>query len=85
MNHLYVPDGAGFRLAQPHEIVASAHRLLEIQYRCGEPVLEDREKTEDFLRLHLGLNNFEVFGCLHLTKRHRLIAMTDLFRGTIDQ
>lgn len=46
MNHLYVPDGAGFRLANTEEIVSTASRLMEHHYRCGEPVLDDREKRK---------------------------------------
>jgi DNA repair protein RadC len=85
MNRLYVADGAGFRFASAEEIRATAHRLVDHQYRCGEPVLDDPAKLHACLRLHLGLKDYEVFGCLHLTRRHRLIAMTDLFRGTIDR
>jgi DNA repair protein RadC len=32
----------------------------------------------------LGGKDYEVFGLVHLTARHRLIAVEDLFRGTID-
>lgn len=85
MNRLYVADGADFRFATAEEIQTTAHRLIDYQYRCGEPVLTDPAKLYACLRLHLGLKEYEVFGCLHLTKRHRLIAMTDLFRGTIDR
>ena len=82
---MYVPEGAGFRLASVEEIRATAHRLVDHHYRCREPVLEDPAKLHACLRQHLGLKHYEVFGCLHLTKRHRLIAMTDLFRATIDR
>jgi DNA repair protein RadC len=85
MNRLYVADGADFRFATAEEIQTTAHRLIDYHYRCGEPVLADPAKLHACLRLHLGLKEYEVFGCLHLTKRHRLIAMTDLFRGTIDR
>ena len=44
----------------------------------------DPRRTEEFLRLHLGGRDYEVFGLLHLNTRHRLIAAEDLFRGTLD-
>jgi hypothetical protein len=48
-----------------------------------EPVLSDPPETEAFLRLRLGLEEYEVFGLLHLNTAHRLIAVQDLFRGTL--
>jgi hypothetical protein len=39
-------------------------------------------RTQDFLRLHLGSRDHEVFGLLHLDNQHRVIAVEDLFRGT---
>jgi DNA repair protein RadC len=50
-----------------------------------EDALCSRTRTKDFLRLHLGDRDYEVFGVLHLDNRHRLIAIEDLFRGTIDE
>jgi hypothetical protein len=85
MKRLYIAEGAEFRFVGDEEIRATAHRLVDHHYRCGEPVLDDPARLHACLRLHLGLKDYEVFGCLHLTKRHRLIAMTDLFRGTIDR
>lgn len=32
----------------------------------------------------MGALDYEVFGCLYLDNRNRLIAIEDLFRGTID-
>lgn len=47
-------------------------------------MLADYPKTEAFLKLHLGLKDYEVFGLMHLNRGYRLIAMEDLFRGTLD-
>ncbi len=40
--------------------------------------------TRDFLTARLRDRSYEVFCCLHLDNRHRLIAFDELFRGTID-
>jgi DNA repair protein RadC len=42
-------------------------------------------RTAEFLRIHLGARDHEVFGLLHLNNRLRLIAVEDLFRGTLTE
>jgi DNA repair protein RadC len=41
--------------------------------------------VKDFLRLSLGHRPHEVFACLFLDVRHRLIAWEELFRGTLTE
>jgi len=84
MTTLYVREGAEFREAEPADIFTRAHALISQRYRSGSPVLSDPQRTEEFLRLHLGGRDHEVFGLLHLNMRNRLIAAEDLFRGTLD-
>lgn len=38
----------------------------------------------EFLRIHLGTCEREIFGLIHVNCRHRLIVVEDMFRGTID-
>ena len=83
MMTLFVQNDGEFEVAEATDVLACAHELMAYYYRCGEPVLGDPAKTEAFLRLHLGLKDYEVFGLLHLNAAHRLIAMQDLFRGTL--
>jgi DNA repair protein RadC len=40
--------------------------------------------TRDFLRLLLADRKAEIFGCLFLDNRHRVIDTAELFQGTID-
>jgi DNA repair protein RadC len=40
--------------------------------------------TREFLRMRLRDLPYEVFGCVYLDSRHRVIAFEELFRGTID-
>jgi DNA repair protein RadC len=84
MTTLYVRDGSEFREAPATDIITRAQALIAQRYRTGSPALLDPTRTKDFLRLHLGGRDHEVFGLLHLDNRNRLIAVEDLFRGTID-
>jgi len=49
-----------------------------------EGALTSPELTRDYLHAHLRDRRREVFCCLFLDTRHRLIACEDLFHGTID-
>jgi DNA repair protein RadC len=46
--------------------------------------LNSPEDTERYLRVQLRDYPYEVFACLFLDSRHRVIAYEELFRGTID-
>jgi DNA repair protein RadC len=46
--------------------------------------LSKPDETRDFLRLRLADYRNEVFGCLFVDNRHRIIAVRELFQGTID-
>jgi DNA repair protein RadC len=49
----------------------------------GSP-LTTSDSTRTFLLAQLRDKPYEVFCCLHLDNRHRLIAYEELFRGTVD-
>ncbi|MGH9643609.1 MAG: RadC family protein [Terriglobales bacterium] len=49
------------------------------------PALAAPEMTRTFLLAQLRDRPYEVFCCLFLDNRHRLIAFEELFRGTIDR
>ena len=84
MTTLYVQDGAGFRRADSHAVIREAQTILARRFRVGAPVLSTPERMREFLRLHVGPLEYEVFGVVFLDNRHRLIRHEDLFRGTID-
>ena len=60
-----------------------ARRHYRDALRIGS-VLEAPEDTQAFLVSQLRDRPYEVFCCLHLDNRHRLLAFEELFRGTID-
>jgi len=63
--------------------VTLALRVLALRHRTGRS-LSDPEATRNYLRLRLADHRNEVFGGLFLDNRHRIIAMRELFQGTIN-
>jgi len=77
---------AGLGLVRYAELQAAAEisrRQLSQSLRAG-PLLASPKATRDFLSARLRDLEHEVFCCLYLDKRHRLIQFEELFRGTID-
>lgn len=77
-------DGVG--LARYSVLQASlelARRHYQETMKLGPP-LTAPEATRTFLLAHLRDRPFEVFCCLHLDNRHRLIAFEEMFRGTLN-
>lgn len=61
--------------------IARRHLSEELEY--GD-CLTRSEQTRDYLRARLRDYKYEVFACLMLDNRNRVIAFRELFRGTID-
>jgi len=68
---------------EKQSVITLAMKVLAIKHRAGR-VLSKPDETRDFLRLRLADYRNEVFGCLFLDNRHRIIAVRELFQGTID-
>ena len=60
-----------------------ARRSLAEQLQ-QKPSLGNPRDSGDYLRAQLRHLPYEVFGCLYLDNRHRVLAFEELFRGTID-
>jgi len=71
------------RFAELRAAVEIARRQLAETLRNG-PSLASPRATRDFLIARLRDLEHEVFCCLYLDNRHRLIHFEELFRGTID-
>ncbi|CRI66940.1 putative DNA binding protein, possibly associated to lesions; CP4-6 prophage [Thiocapsa sp. KS1] len=65
------------------DVIAQAFRILCNRHRPGA-ILTSPEDTRNFIRLKIAEELNEVFGCLFLDNRHRVIAVEELFTGTID-
>jgi DNA repair protein RadC len=50
-----------------------------------QPVFEAPQHVEDYVRLHLGALEVEVFAVMFLDAQHRLIRLEPMFRGTLTQ
>ena len=58
---------------------ALAQRLTEM------PVFDSPQRVKDYLQLHLGQLQHEVFAVLFLDAQHRLIKLDQMFTGTLGQ
>lgn len=68
---------------EKHSVMTLAMKSLAIKHRAGS-VLCSPEATRNYLRLRMADYRHEVFGCLLLDNRHRVIALHEMFQGTID-
>lgn len=65
-------------------VLEIARRSL-LQQLAEAPVFDSPQAVRQFLRLKLGGLGHEVFAVLFLDAQHRLIAMEEMFRGTLTQ
>jgi len=71
------------KYAQLQAILEMSRRHLESTLSRGD-VLSDIATTKDYLQQRLRAYHHEVFACLFLDNKHRMIAFEELFHGTID-
>lgn len=83
----YTRDLLGFYRLTPttteDEILRAAEEILARRLNAGE-VLADPSAAGAMLRARLGHLDHEVFCVVFLDTRHRIIAIEDMFRGTVD-
>ena len=70
-------------LSQDDDIIERAMAILDSRIRRGD-ALTSPASTKQYLRLQLAAEKAEVFCCLFLDNRHRVIAFERMFAGTID-
>ncbi len=58
---------------------ALAQRLVE------KPLIASPQAVRDYLQLQLGSRPHEIFAVMFLDSQHRLIALEEMFRGTLTQ
>jgi DNA repair protein RadC len=85
MTTLYVRDASGFREADAADVLARARAILSQRFRAGSPALTSPALTREYLRMRVAGCDREIFGAIFLDVRHRVIAVEDLFQGTIDR
>ena len=71
------------RLAALKALPELARRYFEESLPSGESIRSPRD-TESFLKARMQHLDHELFCCLYLDNRHRVLRFDELFRGTID-
>jgi DNA repair protein RadC len=82
---LLVRDVDGqYRPALAEEVLSHARRVLAHRMRRGA-TMSSPQAVKDHLRLEIGVLEHEVFCVLFLDAQHRIIALKQMFRGTVTQ
>ena len=76
--------GGPAKRAELAAVLELARRALAQQLRQRE-VFSSPEAVKQYLQLHLSARPHEVFAALFLDAQNRLVAMEELFRGTLTQ
>ena len=65
-------------------IIEHALAILDMRMFQHGDVLKSPQDSSAYLKLKLGQYEWEVFACLFLDNRHRVLAFEEMFRGTLD-
>ncbi|MCL1962075.1 MAG: DNA repair protein RadC [Desulfovibrionaceae bacterium] len=76
--------GGPAKRAELLAVLELSRRALAEQLR-ERPALDSAPVLKDYLQLHLARHRYEVFAALFLDSQFRLIALEELFRGTLGQ
>ena len=84
-NALLVRDVDGqYRVASADEVLSQAWGVLADRVKPGV-TLSSPQDVKDYLRLEIGLLEYEVFCVIFLDAQHRVIELRQMFRGTVSQ
>jgi DNA repair protein RadC len=82
---LLVRDVDGqYRAASDDEVLSQAWGVLADRVKPGI-TLTSPQNVKDYLRLQIGLLEYEVFCVVFLDAQHRVIDLRQMFRGTVSQ
>ena len=65
-------------------LIEQALGILERRIKNTDSLTSPKE-VESFLSLKLGLKTEEIFCCMYLDNKNKVIAFEELFKGTVDQ
>lgn len=71
------------KYVQLQAVMEMSRRHMESTLSRGD-ALVDAKTTQNYLKQRLRAYSHEVFACLFLDNKHRMIAFEELFRGTLD-
>lgn len=82
---LLVRDADGqYRPASPEEVLCQARRVLAQRVRRGA-TMTSPQAVKDYLRVQIGVLGHEVFSVIFVDAQHRILALREMFRGTLTQ
>jgi DNA repair protein RadC len=73
----------GYQPVPDSAVIDAALTIIAKRIARG-PLLGSPKAVKDFLALRLGDLQYEVFGMILLSKRHTLIDVVEVFRGSLD-
>ncbi|KQM80558.1 DNA repair protein RadC [Xylophilus sp. Leaf220] len=76
--------GGSAKRAEVVAVLELSRRALAQQLRQRQ-IFDNPQMVGDYLQLHLASRPYEVFAVMFLDAQHRLIAMEEMFRGTLSQ
>ena len=82
-NRVLALDIKQLTVTEQERLVDLALSVLQERHQPGE-VLHSPRQTRDYLRLRMAGFTAEAFGCVFLDNAHRVLAVKELFHGTID-
>jgi DNA repair protein radc len=80
---IYAVNGQDAR-KEEDDLIAKALSILDARMFTRGATMEDPLASAQYLKLKLASNTREVFACLFLDNKHRVIAFEEMFFGTID-
>ena len=78
-------DCATFTGSHDDTIIAQALAILAIRLRKPGAVLASPAAVRDYLQLTIAEREHEVFVCVFLDAQNKVVALDELFRGTLSQ
>jgi DNA repair protein RadC len=79
--HLYAKSGDAYNRVPDHTVIECARRLVEAKFCVHATQVVNVVQVVQFLTLHIGPRDQEVFAAMHLTTDRRFIAYEELARG----
>ena len=76
--------GGSAKRAELAAVVELARRALAQQLQRHD-IFQSPQCVKQYLQLHLAAKPYEVFAVLFLDAQHRLLAMEEMFRGTLSE
>ena len=78
-------DVASEQVLSDDEVIRVALSILEHRFGLKRTALNSPQAVRDYLRLSIAGNEHEVFMCAFLDAQNRVIALEEMFKGTLTQ